>query len=307
MEKQELIIIGAGVSGWTAAIYAGRADLKPLLFTGTELGGQLMLTTEVENFPGFPDGIMGPKLMQNMKEQAEKFGTIVIQKPVTGFEKVEGGYEVIVGEEKYFAKSIIVSTGASARWLGLPNEKEFQGRGLHTCATCDGFFYKDKEIFVVGGGDSALEEATFLTKFAKKVTLVHRRDSLRGSKIMQEKAKNNSKIEFMWDSEIVELMGEPPLKTVKIKNTKTGEITEKNIDGVFLAIGHIPNVGIFDGKIELDEFGFIKTNDRRHTNLSGVFAAGDVQDHVFKQAITAAGSGCQAAMEAEKYLEGIEN
>ena len=302
MEEHELIIIGAGVSGWTAAIYAGRANLKPLLFTGADLGGQLMLTTTVENFPGFPEGIMGPQLMQNMKAQAEKFGTTVIQKEVTGFEKFENGYKVIVGKDEYFAKSIIVSTGASARWLGLPGEKEFQGRGLHTCATCDGFFYKDKEIFVVGGGDSALEEATFLTKFAKKVTIVHRREELRGSKIMQEKAKANTKIDYMWNSEIVGLVGEPPLKTVKIKNTKTGEITEHNIDGVFLAIGHIPNVKMFDGKIELDEFGFIKTDDRRHTNLPGVFAAGDVQDHIYKQAITAAGTGCEAALEAEKYL-----
>jgi len=302
MEKQKLIIIGSGVSGWTAAIYAGRANLNPLIFTGLEEGGQLMLTTTIENFPGFPEGIMGPQLMQNMKAQAEKFGITVIQKEVTGFEKVEEGYKVIVGEDEYFAKSIIISTGASARWLGLPNEKEFQGRGLHTCATCDGFFYKNKEIFVVGGGDSALEEATFLTKFAKKVTIVHRREELRGSKIMQEKAKANSKINFLWNSEIVELVGEPPLKTVKIKNTKTGEVTEQHIDGVFLAIGHIPNVKIFDGKIELDEFGFIKTDMRRHTNLPGVFAAGDVQDHIYKQAITAAGTGCSAAIEAEKYL-----
>lgn len=302
MEKQNLIIIGSGVSGWTAAIYAGRANLNPLVFTGLEEGGQLMLTTTIENFPGFPEGIMGPQLIQNMKEQAEKFGAKVVQKEVTGFEKAENGYKVIVGEEEYFAKSIIISTGASARWLGLPKEKEFQGRGLHTCATCDGFFYKDKEIFVVGGGDSALEEATFLTKFAKKVTIVHRREELRGSKIMQEKAKANSKIDFLWNSEIVELVGEPPLKTVKIKNTKTGEITEHNIDGVFLAIGHIPNVKIFGEKIELDEFGFIKTDMRRHTNLPGVFAAGDVQDHIYKQAITAAGTGCSAAIEAEKYL-----
>ena len=302
MEKEKLIIIGAGVSGWTAAIYAARADLKPLMFTGPSQGGQLMLTTMVENFPGFPEGIMGPELMMNMQKQAEKFGTRVVQKPVTGFEKTDDGYKVVVGKEEHFAKSIIISTGASARWLGLPHEKDFQGRGLHTCATCDGFFYKDKEIFVVGGGDSALEEATFLTKFAKKVTIIHRRDELKGSKIMQEKAKSNPKIEFMWDSEIVELIGEPPLKTVKIKNTKTEEVTEHNIDGVFVAIGHIPNVGVFRDLIELDEFGFIKTDKRRNTNLPGVFASGDVQDHIYKQAITAAGSGAEAAIEAEKYL-----
>jgi len=300
MEK--LIIIGAGVSGWTSAIYAARANLEPVLFTGLEEGGQLMLTTLVENFPGFPEGILGPELMQNMKKQAEKFGAKVIQKNVTGFKKIDRGYELEVGKEKYQAKSIIISTGASARWLGLPNEKDFQGRGMHTCATCDGFFYKDKEIFVVGGGDSAMEEATFLTKFAKKVTIVYRKDELRASKIMVEKAKKNPKIEFMFNSEIVELLGEPPLKKVKIKDTKTGETKEVSTDGVFLAIGHIPNVKIFRDLIELDKFGFVKTDERRHTNLPGVFAAGDVQDHIYKQAITAAGTGCQAALEAEKYL-----
>ncbi len=308
MEKMEnLIIIGAGVSGWTAAIYAARAELKPVMFTGLEEGGQLMLTTEVENFPGFPEGILGPKLMQDMKKQAEKFGTKIIQKSVTGFKKIKGGYEVEVGKEKYFAKSIILSTGASARWLGLANEKEFQGRGLHTCATCDGFFYKNKEILVVGGGDSAMEEATFLTKFAKKVTVVHRKDELKASKIMQEKAKKNPKIEFMFNSEIVELLGEPPLKKVKIKNNKTGKTQVYETDGVFLAIGHIPNVKIFGSLVKLDDFGFIKTDERRRTNLPGVFAAGDVQDHIYKQAITAAGTGCQAALEAEKFLAEMGN
>lgn len=304
---ENLIIIGAGVSGWTAAIYAGRAELKPLMFTGLEEGGQLMLTTTVENFPGFPEGILGPTLMQNMKKQAEKFGVRVVQKSVTALNKIEGGYEVIVGEEKFQTKSIIISTGASARWLGLPNEKDFQGRGMHTCATCDGFFYKDKEILVVGGGDSAMEEAIFLTKFAKKVTIVHRREELKASKIMQEKAKKNPKIEFMFDSEIVELLGEPPLKKVKIKNTKTGETREFSTDGVFLAIGHVPNVKIFGDLVELDKFGFIKTDERRRTNLPGVFAAGDVQDHIYKQAVTAAGTGCQAALEAERYLRELEN
>ncbi len=304
---ENLIIIGAGVSGWTAAIYAGRAELKPLMFTGVEEGGQLMLTTTVENFPGFPDGVLGPKLMQDMKKQAEKFGVKIIQNEVTDFKKIKGGYELTAGKEKYQAKSIIISTGASARWLGLANEKNFQGRGLHTCATCDGFFYKDKEIYVVGGGDSAMEEATFLTKFAKKVTVVHRREELKASKIMQEKAKANPKIEFMWNSEIVELVGEPPLKSVKIKNIKTGKITEHKIDGVFLAIGHVPNVKLFNGQVELDEFGFVKTDERRRTNLPGVFAAGDVQDHIYKQAITAAGTGCQAAIEAEKFLSEAGN
>ncbi|MDP3966510.1 MAG: thioredoxin-disulfide reductase [archaeon] len=303
MEK--LIIIGAGVAGWTAAIYAARANLDPIMFTGIEEGGQLMLTTMVENFPGFPEGIMGPELMNDLKKQAERYGTKVIQKSVTGFKKIKGGYEVILGKEKYSASTIIISTGASARWLGLPNEKKFQGRGLHTCATCDGFFYKGKEIFTVGGGDSAMEEANFLTKFASKVTIVHRRDTFRASKIMQERINKNPKIEVMWNSEIVELKGEPPLKSIVIKNTKTGGKKEYKTDGVFLAIGHIPNTKIFEGLIELDKSFFIKTDKRMRTNLPGVFAAGDVQDPVYKQAITAAGTGCQAAMEAEKYYEEI--
>ena len=304
MEK--LIIIGGGVSGWTAAIYAARANLEPLIFTGLEIGGQLMLTTEVENFPGFPEGIKGPELMQNLKKQAEKFGARVVPKSVTGFKKIKEGYEVLVGKEKFSSKIVIISTGASARWLGIPGEKKYQGRGLHTCATCDGFFYKNKEILVVGGGDSACEEANFLTKFAKKVTIVHRKDNLRASKIMRERVEKNPKIEFMWDSEIVEFKGEKSVEKVLIKNLKTGEKKELKIDGIFLAIGHIPNTKIFEGLVNLDEHGFIITNERRKTNLLGVFAAGDVQDTIYKQAITAAGTGCQAALEAEKYYEEIK-
>lgn len=304
MEK--LIIIGAGVSGWTAAIYAGRANLSPVIITGSEEGGQLMLTTVVENFPGFPEGIMGPELMQNLKTQAEKFGTKVIQKSVTGFKKIKGGYEIQAGKEKFSSKIVIISTGASARWLGLPNEKKFQGRGIHTCATCDGFFYKNKEIFVVGGGDSAMEEANFLTKFAKKVTIVHRGSEFRASKIMQERVKKNPKIEIMFDSQIIELLGEAPLKKVVIKNNKTNKKSEFSTDGVFLAIGHIPNTKIFEGIIDLDEHGFVKTDRRMRTNLPGVYASGDVQDTIYKQAITAAGSGCEAAIEAEKYYEEIK-
>ncbi|PJE81567.1 thioredoxin-disulfide reductase [Candidatus Pacearchaeota archaeon CG10_big_fil_rev_8_21_14_0_10_32_42] len=303
MEK--LIIIGAGVAGWTAAIYAGRANLNPLIFTGIEEGGQLMLTTEVENFPGFSEGINGPELMVQLKKQAEKFGTKVIQKNVTGFKKIKNGYEVLVGKERYSAKTIIISTGASARWLGLENEKNFQGRGLHTCATCDGFFYKGKEILVVGGGDSAMEESNFLTKFAKKVTIVYRKENFRASKIMQEKVKKNSKIEIMFNSEIVNFLGEPPLKKVIIKNNKTGEEKEYDTDGVFLAVGHIPNTKIFEDLIDLDGQGFVKTDGRTRTNLPGVFAAGDVQDPIYKQAITAAGTGAQAAIEAERYYDEI--
>ncbi len=301
MEK--VIIIGAGVAGWTAAIYAARAGLEPLLFTGIEEGGQLMLTTKVENFPGFPEGIEGPQLMNNLKKQAEKFGTKVVSKSVTGFGKKGDVYEVSTEGEIFFSPIVIIATGASARWLGLPNEKTFQGRGLHTCATCDGFFYKDKEIMIVGGGDAALEEAIFLTKFAKKVIIVHRRDNFRASKIMAKRVEENPKIEILWNSEIVELKGEPPLKDITIKNTLTGKLEDYKIDGVFLSIGHIPNTKIFKGLVDLDEQGFIKTDERRKTNLSGVFAAGDVQDPIYKQAITAAGTGCQAALEAEKYYE----
>jgi len=303
MEK--MIIVGGGVAGWTAAIYAARANLEPLVITGNEEGGQLMLTTEIENFPGFLG--TGPELMANLKKQAQKFGAKVIQKNVSEFERKGKVYELAAGKEKYASPTVIIATGASARWLGLAGEEKFQGRGLHTCATCDGFFYKEKEIFVVGGGDSAMEEANFLTKFAKKVTIVHRREKFRASKIMLERAKKNSKIEFMTNSEIIELGGDAPLTKVRIKNNKTGEEKNYKIDGVFLAIGHIPNTKIFEGKVDLNKNGFVKTDRNRKTNLPGVFAAGDVQDPIYKQAITAAGTGCEAMLEAEKYYEEVKD
>ena len=305
MEK--VIIIGSGVAGWTAAIYAARADMNPLVFAGPQEGGQLTMTTEIENFPGLSDGTTGPQLMMRMKEQAEKFGTKIVQKRVTKFEKKKNLYEIYAGEEKYETPIVIIATGAGARWLGLENEIKFRGRGVSTCATCDGFFYKEKEIFVVGGGDSAMEEANFLTKFAKKVTIIHRRNSFRASEIMQKRVLQNPKIEVMWDSEIVKLNGEPPLKSVVIKNTETGEEKEYSTDGIFVAIGHVPNTDVFKDKVDLDEKGFVKTDKNRRTNLPGVFAAGDVQDSIYKQAITAAGTGCEAALEAEKYFEEIKN
>ena len=305
MEK--LIILGGGVAGLTAALYAARANLNPLVFTGHEEGGQLMLTTDVENFPGFPEGILGPDLMKKVKSQAEKFGARCNAVDATGFKVLKKGFEIAADGKNYQTAMLIIATGASARWLGIPSEKKFQARGIHTCATCDGYFYKDKEIFVVGGGDSACEEAGFLANLAKKVTIVHRRDQLRASKIMQDRVKKNKKISMMWDSEITEYKGDKVLKSVIIKNTKTGKIQEHKIDGVFLSLGHIPNTSIFKGKIDMDEHGFIKTDARLRTNIPGVFAAGDVQDKVYKQAVTAAGTGCQAAMEAERYFEEVKD
>ncbi len=304
---ENVVIVGSGISGLTAAIYAARANLEPIVLTGVaENGGQLMLTTEVENFPGFPDGVQGPDLIMKLQDQAKKFGAKLVQEDATGFEQVDGGYKVTAGDSTFEAKSIIISTGASARWLGLESEQKFKGRGVSTCATCDAYFYKDKEVIVVGGGDSMAEEGLFLTKFASKVIVVHRRDEFRASKIMQDRVMNHEKIEVVWDTEIDEILGEQTVNAVKLKNVKTGEITEKKIDGVFLAIGHIPNTKIFDGKIDLDEQGYVKTDRRMRTNLPGVFACGDVQDTIYKQAVTAAGSGCQAAIEAEKFVENIE-
>lgn len=301
---ENVIILGTGIAGATAAIYTARANLKPIVYTGLEDGGQLTLTTEVENFPGFPDGIGGPELTANAKKQAEKFGAVFKFGLATKFEKKESYFEVTIDNKEVIqTKSLIIATGASARWLGIPSEEKFKGKGVSTCATCDGFFYKEKEILVVGGGDSAMEESIFLTKFAKKVTIVHRRDELRASKIMQDKAKNNPKIFFEWNKEIHEILGdEKGVSKAKLKDTKTNEISEIKCDGIFLALGHIPNTNIFKGTLDMDELGYLKTNRFMNTNIKGVFAAGDVQDVKYRQAITAAGTGCQAAMEAEKYL-----
>jgi thioredoxin reductase (NADPH) len=308
-DVHNVIIIGSGPAGFTAAIYAARANLRPVLFEGLlaggQPGGQLMLTTEVENFPGFPKGILGPEMMQLFREQAERFGTELIREDVSKVDFSKRPFKVTAGDKDYFSKTVIISTGASANWLNIPSEKALQGYGVSACATCDGFFFKNKEVVVVGGGDSALEEAHFLTRFASKVTLVHRRGELRASKIMQDRAKNNPKIDFIWNSG-VEAIKDPAAKKVTgvvLKNLLTGEISEKKCDGVFVAIGHTPNSQIFKEQISLDPKGYILVKDGTHTNVPGVFACGDVQDFKYRQAITAAGSGCMAALDAERFLE----
>ncbi|MBT4935328.1 thioredoxin-disulfide reductase [Candidatus Woesearchaeota archaeon] len=301
---ENVIILGTGIAGLTAAIYIARANLSPLLISGQEDGGQLMLTTEVENFPGFPDGINGQDLVANSKKQAEKFGAKFKTDIAEDFNPIDGGFEIsLMGGDKIQTKTIIIATGASARWLGIPSEEKYKGRGVSTCATCDGAFYKGKEIIVVGGGDSAMEESLFLTKFATKVTVIHRRDEFRASKIMQDKFQKNENTEVIWDSVVEEILGDGKVVTgVKLKNVKTNDITEFKCDGVFLAIGHIPNTKFLTGKVDLDKLGYVKADTLMKTSVSGIFAAGDVQDTRFKQAITAAGSGCMAGMEAEKYL-----
>ena len=299
------MIIGSGCAGSTAAIYTARANLSPLLFEGLQIGGQLATTTLVENYPGFADGIMGPELMEIMKKQAGRFGAKILSKNVTRCDLSKRPFKVWSDEELYEAKSVIISTGASSRMLGLPAEKKLLGYGLSTCATCDGFFFKEKELVVVGGGDSAMEESIFLTKFAKKVTVVHRRDTLRASKIMQDRAFKNPKITFILDS-VVEDIYDPKAQKVTgalLKNLKTGKTSVKECQGVFVAIGHEPNTQLFRSQIELDEKGYILVKEGTRTNVAGVFAAGDCADHVYKQAVTAAGMGCMAAIDVEKFLE----
>ncbi|MCF7866397.1 thioredoxin-disulfide reductase [Candidatus Woesearchaeota archaeon] len=305
---ENVLILGTGIAGETAAIYTARANLNPLVITGAEDGGQLTLTTEVDNFPGFPEGISGPILTQNAKKQAERFGARHKFGLATEFNKIENGFEVTIDSgEKIQTKTLIIATGASARWLGLDSEQKFKGKGVSTCATCDGAFYKGKEVVVVGGGDSAMEEANFLTKFADKVTVIHRRDELRASKIMQDKFFKNDKTNIIWDSEIVEVLGDNSGVTgVKILNKKTNEESEFSTHGVFLAVGHIPNTDIFKNKLDMDDHGYLKVNEKNETNIKGVFAAGDVHDTRYRQAITAAGSGCRSAIEVEKYLESLE-
>ena len=303
---KKVIVIGSGPAGLTAAVYAARANLEPLVFEGSQPGGQLTITTDVENFPGFPDGIMGPELMDHMRKQAVRFGAKCEYKTVTKTDFSESPFKVWVKDVKYTADTIIISTGASARLLGLDSEKELMGYGVSACATCDGFFFKEKEVMVVGGGDSAAEEAIFLTKFASKVTIVHRRDELRASKIMRERVLNNDSIEIMWNSAVEDIHGtkETGVTGVKIKDTLSGEMIDVNCDGIFMAIGHVPNTGIFQGQIDLDGKGYISTQpDTTNTNVSGVFACGDVQDQVYRQAITAAGTGCMSAIDAERWLE----
>ena len=306
-DVREVIIVGSGPAGYTAAIYAARAQLKPIIFEGAvTAGGALMNTTEVENFPGFPEGIMGPQLMQNMREQVARFGAELITDDVTNL-KLDGAIkEVTDGEGRtYQARSIILATGSAYRELGLPREKELSGHGVSWCATCDGFFFRDQDIAVVGGGDSAVEEATFLTRFANSVTLIHRRDQLRASKIMSERAHNDPKIKFAWNSEVAEIHGDSKLTGVTLRDTQNGQTRQLDITGLFVAIGHDPRSELLKGQIELDSEGYVITKPgSTATNLAGVFACGDLVDHTYRQAITAAGSGCSAALDAERFLSG---
>jgi thioredoxin reductase (NADPH) len=298
----DVIIIGSGPSGLTAAIYTTRADLKTLVISGVKWGGQLMLTSLVENFPGFPEGIQGPDLMANMRKQAEGFGAEFVDDNFTNADFSQKPFKISVGGKTYEGKSILIATGADNKWLGIPGEKEKIGRGVSSCAPCDGAFFRNKNVIVVGGGDTAMEEAMVLTKFAKNVTLVHRRDSFKASEIMQKRVKENPKIKIMLNSELTEILGELRVEKAKIKDNKTGKISEMPIDGVFVAVGHMPNSTMFTG-IDLDEAGFIKVNDHYLTNIDGVFVAGDVHDNKYKQAITAAGFGASAALEIQKWFE----
>jgi thioredoxin reductase (NADPH) len=302
----DVVIVGSGPAGLTAAIYTARANLAPVCVEGIGAGGQLMLTTDVENYPGFPEGIMGPDLMMKFREQAERFGTEFITDDATRVDLSGPPFHVWVGERELRARSLIVSTGAKPKLLDLPSEQRLFARGVSTCATCDGFFYRDQPIAVVGGGDSALEEANFLTRFATQVTVVHRRKELRASKIMQDRSFANPKIDFRWNSVVDEVLGDTKVSGLRLRDVETGTLDDLAVDGVFIAIGHTPNTQLFEGQLELDTNGYAVTAaDSTATNIAGVFACGDVQDHVYRQAVTAAGSGCMAALEAERYLEAL--
>jgi len=314
MAKQyDVIIIGSGPAGYTAAIYASRANLTVLMFQGYQVGGQLMLTSDVENYPGFEEGILGPPMMEKFEVQARRFGTEMIPEDVTAIDFSQRPFRLTTDSGEYLARTIIISTGASAKWLGLPSEQRLQGRGVSACATCDGFFFKGKDVAVIGGGDTAMEEANFLTRYANHVTVIHRRDSLRASKIMQDRAFRNPKISFIWETDVTEVLGDDAITGLRLRNVKTGEESVLPVQGLFLAIGHEPNTGLFKGVIDMDQKGYIVPVEYTMTNIPGVFAAGDVTDHRYRQAVTAAGDGCRAAIDLERWLEsqgedvGVEN
>jgi thioredoxin reductase (NADPH) len=304
---RKVAIIGSGPAGLTAAVYAARANLEPIVFAGNAPLGQLMITSDVENYPGFPNGIQGPELMQLFRDQAERFGSTLIDRDVTKVDFSERPFRLWVGADEYLADSVIVATGASALWLGIPSEEAFRGRGVSACATCDGFFFRDREVAVVGGGDTALEEALFLTRFASKVTILVRRDQFRGSKIMQERAFAHPKIDVRWNSEVTEVFGEMTVNKLALRDTQTGEASDIDVQGLFVAIGYRPNTELFRGQLDLDPRGYCKTAEDgdTNTNIEGVFVAGDVHDHRYRQAVTAAGDGCKAAIDAERWLESI--
>jgi len=298
----DVIVVGSGSAGYTATIYSCRAGRKTLLVAGSISGGQLMLTSDVENFPGFPQSILGPELMENMRKQAEKFGPDIIFDDVSKVDFKSRPFKVTVGGKEHQGRTVVVATGASAKWLGLPSETKFRGKGVSSCATCDGFFFREKEVVVIGGGDTAMEETNFLANIVRKVTVIHRRDKLRASQILQERALNNPKVGFLWDSSVVEVLGGDKVTGVRVKNLKTGSESTPRTDGVFVAIGYDPNTSVFKGQLELDSKGYITTKNETETNVPGVFAAGDVRDHRYRQAITAAADGCKAAMDADRLL-----
>jgi thioredoxin reductase (NADPH) len=307
-EERDVVILGSGPAGLTAALYTARANLKPLVLKGLDAGGQLMLTTEVENYPGFPDAILGPELMEKFEKQAARFDAELLHQEATRVDLSARPFGVWSGDEEWRARTLIISTGASARWLGIPGEDRLRGRGVSSCATCDGFFFRGDEIAVVGGGDSAMEEALFLTKFANKVTIVHRRDSLRASKIMQDRAFANDRITFLWNHVVTDLEGETRLTGARVRDVKTDEESTLTVGGLFVAIGHRPNTDLFRGVLDMDENGYLITRPgSAYTNVEGVFACGDVQDHTYRQAVTAAGSGCMAAIDAERWLEAVRH
>jgi thioredoxin reductase (NADPH) len=306
MAKQyDVIIIGSGPAGYTAAIYAARANLSVLMLQGYQPGGQLTQTSDVENYPGFEEGILGPEMMEKFEAQARRFGTETLQEDVTAVDFSKRPFTVKTDFGEYLGRAVIISTGASAQWLGLPSEERLKGRGVSACATCDGFFFKNKDVAVVGGGDTAMEEATFLTRYARHVTVIHRRDSLRASKIMQERAFKNPKISFIWDTEVTEVLGEDAITGVRLRNLKTGEESTLPVQGLFMAIGHKPTTDLFKGLITMDKAGYIVPVEHTMTNIPGVFAAGDVTDHRYRQAVTAAGDGCRAAIDVERWFESI--